>query len=141
MRACGRRLGRDRCQMWLDRRTVMVTSFLVSEWSVELEPEVQRWLDGLDPAEFATAAFHVDRLVERGAALRMPHSRSLGEGLFELRFDFGRLAQRITFFFPGGRRIVLLTVFRKQRSNERAEVARARTAMARCIEQSHTADE
>lgn len=127
--------------MRLDPITVEVTSFLVSEWSVELEPEVQRWLDGLSPAEFATVAFHVDRLVERGAALRMPHSRALGEGLFELRFDLGRLAQRITFFFPSGRRIVLLTVFRKQHSNERAEVARARTAMARCIEQSHTADE
>ncbi len=118
-----------------------MTSSVVSQWSVELEPEVQGWLDGLNPAELATVAFHVDRLADRGSTLRMPYSRSLGEGLFELRFDLGRLAQRITFFFPGGQRIVLLTVFRKQRSNERTQVARARTAMGRCIEQSHTADE
>jgi hypothetical protein len=118
-----------------------VTSYVVSQWSVELEPEVQGWLDGLNPAEFATVAFHVDRLAERRSTLRMPYSRSLGEGLFELRFDLGRLAQRITFFFGGDQRIILLTVFRKQRSNERTEVARARTAMGRCIEQSHTADE
>jgi phage-related protein len=118
-----------------------VTSFLVSRWSIELEPEVQTWLENLPPAEFATAAFHVDRLADRGAQLRMPHSRSLGEGLFELRFDLGRVAQRITFFFPGKARVVLLTVFRKQRSNERAEVSRARAAMRRCIEQAHTADE
>jgi phage-related protein len=114
---------------------------LVSHWSVELEPEVQTWLESLSVAEFATAAFQLDRLADRGAQLRMPHSRSLGEGLFELRFDLGRVAQRVTFFFPGEARVVLLTVFRKQRSNERAEVSRARMTMRRCIEQAHAADE
>lgn len=118
-----------------------VISSLVSLWSVELEPEVQTWLESLASVEFATAAFQIDRLAEQGAALRMPHSRALGEGLFELRFDLGRLSQRITFFFPGERRVVLLTVFRKQRSNERSEVERARTARRRCIEQAHTAEE
>jgi hypothetical protein len=34
-----------------------------------------------------------------------------------------------------------LTVFRKQRQNERAEVARARLAMRVRVEQAHTADE
>ena len=71
----------------------------------------------------------------------MPRSRALGDGHFELRFDLGRLAQRITCFFPGEGRIVLLTVFRKQRQNERAEVARARLAMRVRVEQAHTADE
>jgi DNA-binding XRE family transcriptional regulator len=66
-------------------------------------------LDGLTSAELATVAFHVDRLAERGSTLRMPYSRSLGEGLFELRFDVGRVARRITFFFPSAGRIVLLT--------------------------------
>jgi phage-related protein len=113
----------------------------VSPWLVELEPEVRTWLENLSPAEFANAAFHVDRLADQGARLRMPHSRSLGEGLFELRFDLGRVAQRVTFFFSGDARVVLLTVFRKQRSNERAEVNRARAAMRRCIEQAHTAEE
>ena len=102
---------------------------------------MRTWLENLPPTEFAAAAFHVDRLADRGARLRMPHSRSLGEGLFELRFDLGRVAQRITFFVPGETRVVLLTVFRKQRSNEWAEVNRAREAMRRCIEQAHTADE
>lgn len=113
----------------------------MSSWVAELEPEVQKWLDGLTSAELATVAFHVDRLAERGSTLRMPYSRSLGEGIFELRFDVGRVARRITFFFPSAGRIVLLTAFRTQRSNEGTEVARARTAMGRCIEQSHTADE
>jgi hypothetical protein len=70
----------------------------------------------------------------------MPYSRALGDGLFELRFDLERVAQRISFFFPGGHRIVLLTVFRKQRGSERHEVARARAAMERCVREAHTAD-
>lgn len=102
---------------------------------------MREWLEGLQAAEFATAAFHIDRLADRGAALRMPHSRALGDGLFELRFDLGRVAQRVTFFFPRERRVVLLTVFRKQRSNERSEVERARVTLRRCIEQGHTAED
>lgn len=113
----------------------------VTMWSVELEPEVKRWLESLPPDAFATVAFHIDRLAQLGSRLRMPHSRSLGDGLFELRFDLAKVAQRLAFFFPGNGRIVLLTVFRKQRSNERAEVERARRAKARCIEEGHGLDE
>jgi hypothetical protein len=49
-----------------------------------------------------------------------------GGGLFELRFEINRMAWRIPFFFSSERRIVLLTVFRKQRMNERADPARTR---------------
>lgn len=113
----------------------------MSDWLVELEPEVEQWLEQLPATAFASTAFQVDRLADKGAALRMPYSRSLGDGLFELRFDLGRVAQRVTFFFPGDRRVVLLTVFRKRRSNERSEVARAKVAMRRCIEEGHTAED
>lgn len=110
-------------------------------WSVELEPEVEKWLDELTPTEFAVALAHIDRLAERGNQLRMPASRSLGQGLFELRFDLRRSARRITYFFAADRRIVLLTVFRKQRQNERTEVQRARDAKDRCVAEGHTAEE
>lgn len=55
----------------------------------------------------------VERLEERGNRLRFPASRSLGDGLFELRLELGRTAQRVTFYFADAQRIVLLTVFRK----------------------------
>lgn len=106
-----------------------------------MEPEVEEWLDRLSKRSFGAAAFHFDRLAQRGAELRMPHSRSLGNGLFELRFDLERAAWRIAYFFPGQQRVVTLTVFRKQRMNERQEVERARAAMARCIVEGHTAEE
>lgn len=59
-------------------------------------------------------------------------SRSLGEGLFELRFTLGPTARRVTYRFSKDGRIVLLTTFRKQRNNERTEIARARRAAEDC---------
>lgn len=85
------------------------------DWSVELEPEVEAWLNGLGPAAFAVVSVRLDRLAARGSTLRMPHSRALGEGLFELRFELDRAAWRITYWFAPDDRVVLLTVFRKQR--------------------------
>jgi hypothetical protein len=113
---------------------------MMSIWSLELEPDVEQWLESLPARPFGTAAFHIDRLAEQGSSLRMPHSRALGDDLFELRFDLDGNAHRVTFFFPGDRRIVLLTTFRKQRLNERAELSRARDALRRCVEQRHTAE-
>jgi len=113
---------------------------MMSAWSVELEPEVEEWLASLGARQFAIAAARIDRLSELGPRIRMPHSRALGAGLFELRFEMERAAMRVPYFLPGDHRIVLLTVFRKQRQNERAEVERARRAMAMCVSRGHTAE-
>ena len=86
------------------------------------------------------AAFHIDRLAEQGPAVRMPHSRSLGEEVFELRLYLDRIAQRITHFFAGEGRLVLLTEFQAKDERE-GEIARARAAMARCIREGHRAEE
>lgn len=66
------------------------------------------------------------RLESAGNLLRMPHSRALGEGLYELRFTCENVQRRITYVFDRERRILTLTTFRKQRKNERGEVLRAR---------------
>ena len=114
---------------------------IVENWAIELEPEVEDWLDELAPKHFGAVAFHIDRLAAQGSALRMPISRSLDDGLFELRFDLERQAFRIRYYFAAVRRIVLLTVFRKQRMNERHEVHRARDAMAKCLREGHSAED
>ena len=88
-------------------------------------------LDLLD-SEWDRVVVIVDRLATLGSAARMPLSRSLGDGLFELRFSLGATARRITYRFTQDGRIVLLTTFRKQRRNERAEIARARQAADEC---------
>jgi phage-related protein len=99
---------------------------------VELHDEVAHWLVGLDDDEWDRAVVVVDRLAELGPAARMPLSRALGEGLYELRFSLTRTARRITYRFTKDGRIVLLTTFRKQRQNERTEVTRARKVAAEC---------
>jgi len=93
---------------------------------IELLDEVVEWLDGLTDQEHDRVVALVDRLGELGSHARMPFSRSLGEGLFELRFALGSTARRITYRFTRDGRIVLLTTFRKQRNNERHEIDRAR---------------
>lgn len=59
-------------------------------------------------------------LASQGHTPRMPHSRSLGDGLFELRFTCEGVNRRITYVFgPRTAPRSPLTTFRKQRQNER----------------------
>lgn len=99
---------------------------------LERHDEVTNWLGTLTDDEWDRASIVIDRLVELGPAARMPLSRALGDGLFELRFTLGPTARRITYRFTRDNRIVLLTTFRTQRNNERTEVTRARNAAADC---------
>jgi hypothetical protein len=99
---------------------------------IELHDEITAWLDTLTQDEWDRVVVLVDRLAELGSTARMPFSRSLGDGLFELRFTLGPTARRITYRFTKDGRIILLTTFRKQRNNERTEVARARRAADEC---------
>lgn len=101
-------------------------------WEVELHDEIVEWLDTLREQEWDRVVVIVDRLADLGSHTRMPLSRSLGDGLFELRFTLGPTARRITYRFTKDGRIILLTTFRKQRNNERNEIDRARTAAAEC---------
>jgi putative component of toxin-antitoxin plasmid stabilization module len=68
---------------------------------------------------------------------RMPFSRSVGDGLFELRFSLGPTARRITYRFTADNGIVLLTTFCKQRNNERTEIERAREVAKLDQEEEH----
>lgn len=100
---------------------------------IEAHDEVVEWLAGLSDAEWDRVAVVIDRLAQVGQRARMPLSRSLGGGLFELRFALGATARRITYRFTSDGRIVLLTTFRKQRDNEWIEVARAREVADDCV--------
>ena len=93
--------------------------------TVELEPEVRDWLEGLSTTQFATAAFYVDLLAEHGPLLSEPYTRQLDGKLRELRFHLGGQAVRVTYWITSGRRIVLLTVFVKTRMRETREIERA----------------
>jgi len=99
---------------------------------IEAHDEVVEWFDELSQKEWERAQTVIDRLASLGSKARMPFSRSLGEGLFEVRFSLGSTSRRITYPFTKDGRIILLTTFRKQRNNERAEVTRARKIAQNC---------
>jgi hypothetical protein len=108
--------------------------------TVELEPEVETWLEDLATPLFARAAFYIDLLAEQGPLLGEPYTKQLDGKLRELRFFLERQAVRVTYWIAADRRIILLTVFYKTRARDEREVERARRALARCIGQAHTAE-
>jgi phage-related protein len=99
---------------------------------VELHDEVVSWMATLNEREWNRVVVAIDRLATLGPTARMPFSRSLGDGVFEIRFTLGPTARRITYRFTSDGRIVLLTTFRKQRQSEQPEIKRARSVAAEC---------
>lgn len=64
-------------------------------WAVVLAPEVKDWMHGMSEKELHKVLPQLERLVVRGNSLRMPSSRTLGGGLFELRFELGQVPSEL----------------------------------------------
>ncbi|MFD9336709.1 type II toxin-antitoxin system RelE/ParE family toxin [Streptomyces sp. NPDC060028] len=103
-------------------------------FDIAIEPEVRLWLMNLSDADYLVAEHAVGLLLDSPTTLGEPYSRHLGDGVRELRFGLGhdRAAVRISYWLAPGRRVVLLTVFRKTRQREDREVARAWIAKQHC---------
>lgn len=85
-------------------------------YGVEIEPEVRSWLTSLSDRDFGRVDFLVGLLAEYAEDLGEPYTRHLGGKVRELRFHLLRQQTRVTYWLAPGRRVVLLTVFRKTRS-------------------------
>ena len=109
--------------------------------TVEAEPEVDNWLGALSDREFGHVAFYIDLLEAEGAKLRGKLTRPLQGDVYELRFHMGTEDHRISYWIASGRRIILLTHFRKTRMNERREVRRAIRAYEKCVAERHNAED
>jgi hypothetical protein len=99
------------------------------EWEVLLSKEVEKWFRGLGKIDRIKALRAIRQLETQGPILDMPHGRSLGDGLREIRFMCEDVPRRITYYFDPPKRIITLTTFRKQRQKDQPEVARAKKAM------------
>lgn len=95
------------------------------ERASHLSGEVEKWLSDLKGKERTRARTALERLRTEGPQVRQPHGRSLGGGLFELRFGLRDVQMRVT-YHRHGHEFRTLTVFRKQKMNEKGEVDRAR---------------
>ena len=100
-------------------------SWSISYFNTRIQRQIESWPAGIY-ADFLRLA----QLIERyGIDLRMPHSRALGGGLFELRFGGREGIGRALYCFVSDREVVILHGFVKktQKSPRKdIDVARAR---------------
>ena len=75
-----------------------------------VKEEIESWPSGI----LADYARIVELLIEFGPYLRMPYSRPLGDGLFELRPRSAEGIGRVFYCFMEQRRIVILHAFVKK---------------------------
>lgn len=69
----------------------------------------------------------VELLSNNGPELREPYSKSLGDGIFELRAKIGTDTSRVLYFFFVGRRIILTNGFvKKTQKTPTGEIDRAK---------------
>jgi len=86
--------------------------YIVEYFHLRLRLEIESWPAGI----LADYARLVELLMEFGPNLRMPHSRALGGGLFELRPRGREGIGRALYCFVAGQRIVILHAFVKKTS-------------------------
>lgn len=75
---------------------------------------VQEFLDSLEPKMKAKVFRTIDLLEQNGPALRLPYSRPIGDGIFELRTKQGSDITRVLYFFFIGKRAILTNGFVKK---------------------------
>ncbi len=94
-------------------------NYTVEYFHPRIQAEIESWPDGI----LADYAHLIELLIEFGPNVKMPHSRAMGKGLFELR-PKGREGIGRTFYcFNVGRRIIILHAFiKKTTTTPRAEL-------------------
>lgn len=91
-----------------------------------VKTEIEGWSDGV----LADYARIVELLMEFGPHLRMPHSRAMGDGLFEMRPRGSEGIGRVFYCFAVNRRIVILHAFiKKTQGTPEHEIQTARRRM------------
>ncbi len=84
-------------------------------WAIEYySEEVRLEIDALPADIRASYARLTDLLAEFGLDLRMPHSRAMGRGLFELRPRGREGIARVFYCMKVGKKIIVLHSFNKK---------------------------
>ena len=112
--------------MLADMLTMAAMSYSITYFHSRVKAEIESWPDGI----LADYARLVELLMEFGPKLRMPHSRAMGDGLFELRPRGREGIGRALYCFIVGQRIVMLHAFvKKTRETPEKELRLARKRM------------
>lgn len=98
-------------------------AFVLEYYSAKVLAEIESWPGDI----LADYARLVEFLSEHGPNLKLPHSRGLGEGLFELRPRGRDGIGRAMYCFRSGRRITVVHAFiKKTQETPPKELATAR---------------
>jgi len=84
--------------------------YTIEYFHARVKDDIESWPDGI----LANYARLVELLVEFGPNLRLPHSRAMGDGLFELRPRGSEGIGRALYYFVVDQRIVMLHAFLKK---------------------------
>lgn len=103
----------------------------MAKWTMEFWAEkgkkigpVERWFDELTKEQAKAVSKRLELLEESGNELRLPNSKALGKGLFEIRER--RFGYRIYYGFCDGYIIILLAAGDKKTQNNDIKIARQR---------------
>ena len=89
---------------------VRFVSYAIAYYCEAVKTEVDAWPAGLRARYRALSL----RMAEHGPNLGMPHSRAMGDGLFELRAKSSEGIGRAFYCALAGRRIIILHAFVKK---------------------------
>ncbi|MEW6419454.1 MAG: type II toxin-antitoxin system RelE/ParE family toxin [Nitrospirota bacterium] len=85
--------------------------YTIEYFHASVKNDIESWPDGI----LADYARLVELLMEFGPNLRMPHSRAMGGGLFELRPRGSEGIGRAFYCFVVNKRVVILHAFIKKK--------------------------
>jgi putative addiction module killer protein len=91
-------------------------------WNIMYVGSVELWLESLSKQQLKSIAKELRFLELSGSQLRLPHSKSLGKGLFELRER--KYGYRVYYAFDQGKVIVLLQAGDKSSQKRDISIAR-----------------
>lgn len=104
----------------------------MTKWTLRYCTDLEKWLDKLNHIHFKSLAKELKLLELSGNNLRLPHSRSLGAGLFELRErEYG---YRIYYSFMPNLSIVMLHAGTKTSQKKDIITARKRLMLLKLDE-------
>ncbi len=99
--------------------------WIVEFWQEKTQKKpVEKWLDQLENDQFKSVSKELELLELCGTQLKLPHSKALGKGLFELRER--RFGFRIYYCFEGEYIIILLAAGNKKSQDHDIKIARKR---------------
>ena len=107
----------------------------MKQWRIECwDPKkgknpIEKWLDKLTKEQLKSVSKEIIMLEDAGNELKLPHSRALGKGLFELRER--RYGYRVYYGFRGEYMIILLAAGDKKSQENDIKVARERLSKFR----------